>query len=831
METPNLTRDQARLRAELIAVESYHVALDLTGDDGFTSVTTVRFTCRRPGEATWIDLVARSADEAVLNGHPLDLRRYDPSEGVVLPDPAARNELTVRARCAYGSTGQGLHRFTDPADGAVYLYTHFQPADAKRVFACFDQPDLKAPFTLTVTAPASWTVRTNSPARHVEPAGDGTRRHHFAPTPPLPTYLVAVVAGPWAQWHADEDGEIPLALYCRASLASHMDAERLFAQTRRGLAYYRDTFGVPYPFAKYDQCFVPEFNAGAMENAACVTYQEDMIFRGHVTAHELRAREETVLHEMAHMWFGDLVTMRWWDDLWLNEAFATYMSVLAQAEATGHTQAWTTFANIQKAWAYQQDQLPTTHPVVADVQDVEMAGVHFDGITYAKGASLLRQLAAHVGADDFFTGLRGYFAAHAWGNATLRDLLAALEKASGRDLSRWSGQWLETTGLATLRPVWSADADGRFTAFAVEQSADLLRDQRVAVGVYADDGHGRLVRVHRQEIDVSGARTDVPELIGRHRGDLVLVNDDDLGYCKIRLDPASRAVLSCRIGDLADPLARALAWSAVWETTRDAEFRARDYVALIHRGLAAETDTGVLRRLLQQAHAALDTYADPDWSPGGWRAHATWLIEQAEAAEPGSDRHHVLINALLVGVLDESHLTRVRRLLEDPVDPLTRWRVVQALVAHGVAGDAEIDAELARGPAFLGPSQAERARALRPGRKEEAWRRAMHDESLPAATVEAVIGGFAHPAQKHLLRPYAARYLEEIGDVWRRRGERAQGPAMVLFPSWAVDQATVDAVGEWLTRTAPPPALARLVGEGRARLARALAARAFDRSS
>ncbi|WP_062437440.1 aminopeptidase N [Herbidospora daliensis] len=829
MDTPNLTRDQARHRAGLIAVESCHVALDLTGDDDFTSVTTVRFAGRRPGEASWIDLVARSADEAVLNGRPLDLSRYDPAEGIVLPGTAAHNELTVRARCAYSGSGRGLHRFTDPADGAVYLYTHFQPADAKRVFACFDQPDLKTPYTLTVTAPASWTVRATTPVRHVETLGDGARRHHFAETPPLPAYLVAVVAGPWAEWRADDD--IPLALYCRASLAPHMDAERLFAQTRRGLAYYRDTFGVPFPFAKYDQCFVPEFTAGAMENAACVTYQEDMLFQGHVAEHDLRAREETVLHELAHMWFGDLVTMTWWDDLWLNEAFATYMSVLAQAETGGHPHAWTAFANLQKAWAYQQDQLPTTHPVAADVPDVEAAAVHFDGITYAKGAALLRQLVARVGRDDFFAGLRGYFAAHAWGNATLRDLLAALEKASGRDLSAWSGQWLETTGLATLRPVWSADEDGRFTAFAVEQTAGLLRDHRVAVGVYDDDGHGRLVRIHRQELDVGGARTEAPELVGHPSGVLVLVNDDDLGYCKIRLDPASRAAVLDRIGDLADPLPRALAWSAVWEMTRDAEFRARDYVALVHRGLAAETDTGVSRRLLQQAHAALDTYADPEWSPVGWRAHAAWLIGQADAAEPGSDRHHVVVNALLVGVLDEPQLAHVRDWLEQPVDPLTRWRIVQALVAHGVAGDAEIEAELARGPAFLGPSQAERARALRPGHKEEAWRRAMHDESLPGATVEAVIGGFAHPAQKHLLRPYAARYLAEIAGVWRRRGEGAHGPAMVLFPSWAVNQPTIDAVGEWLTQAAPPPALARLVAEGRARLARALAARAADRSS
>ncbi|MGB6227445.1 MAG: aminopeptidase N, partial [Pseudonocardiaceae bacterium] len=608
-------------------------------------------------------------------------------------------------------------------------------------------------------------------------------------------------------------------------------------------------FGVSYPFEKYDQCFVPEFNAGAMENAGCVTLLEDYVFRSRVTRFLYERRCETVLHEMAHMWFGDLVTMRWWDDLWLNESFATWASVLCQSQATEYTGAWTTFATVEKAWAYRQDQLPSTHPIACDIPDVQAVEVNFDGITYAKGASVLRQLVAYVGLEEFLAGLRLYFTRHAWGNATLADLLAALEQESGRDLSGWSAQWLETTGLNTLRPEFTVDGDGAFTSFAVLQGgarpgAGERRTHRLAVALYDSpaDRPDALVRTHRVELDVSDERTEVPELIGVLAGQLVLVNDDDLTYCTMRLDEKSLATLTERIGDITDSLPRSLCWSAAWEMTREAEFRARDFVSVVLAGLPAETEVGVVQRLLAQAQLALSSYADPVWaSEEGWPRFSGTLMKLVSAADPGSDHQLALVNALTASLLGKPELDALAGWLAGDgvpkalaVDTDLRWRLLQALAAHGVTGEDEIVAEQNRDATATGRRQAERTRALLPtaAGKERSWQRAMRDDELPNAISEAIIGGFSHPAQKQLLVGYLDRYFAEIADVWdRRTSERAQSCVVGLFPSWVVEQRCADAASTWLEATEHPPALRRLVSEGRAGVVRALAARVFDAGS
>jgi aminopeptidase N len=850
MAPPNLTRADAERRAALLDVAEYRVELDLTdgggkpGEGRFATTTTVRFTCREPGAASWIDLVAAGVRRAVLNGVELDVSGYREEDGIALPDLAAENELLVEADGRYMNTGEGLHRFVDPVDGSVYLYSQFETADAKRMFACFDQPDLKARYTITVTAPEDWRVISNAPAESVE---GGV--HRFATTEVLSTYLVALIAGPYAEWrdeHRDDDGVIPLGLYCRASLAQHMDAERLFTETKQGFDYYHRNFGVRYPFAKYDQLFVPEFNAGAMENAGAVTFLEDYVFRSRVTRPVYERRAETVLHEMAHMWFGDLVTMRWWDDLWLNESFATFASVLCQAEATEYTEAWTTFATVEKSWAYRQDQLPSTHPVAADIPDLAAVEVNFDGITYAKGASVLKQLVAYVGLEPFLAGLRAYFAKHAWGNATFDDLLGALEQASGRDLSGWGAQWLRTTGLNLLRPAFEVGEDGAFTSFEVVQGgarpgAGELRTHRIAVGVYDDDGSGALVRTHRVEVDVEGERTAVAELVGVPRGKLVLVNDDDLTYCALRLDPDSLVTLIDRIGDIAEPLPRTLCWSSAWEMTREAELKARDFTALVAGGLPRESELGVVQRLVLQAQTAVSSYADPAWSvERGWPLLTDALRFRLDTAPAGSDVQLAAVNALTGSVLPASVLEDFRGWLSDvrvpeglTVDTDLRWRLLHALVAHGAADESRIAEEAAADATSTGQRQAERARALIPTAeaKERAWQRAVHDDALPNAVTEAVVAGFAHPAQRALLAPYAERYFAEVADVWERRtSEHAQSVVIGLFPSWAVDPTTVELADAWLADESHPPALRRLVSEGRAGIVRALAAREFDRA-
>ncbi|OBF82868.1 aminopeptidase N [Mycobacterium sp. 852002-51163_SCH5372311] len=857
MALPNLTRDQAAERAALITVDNYQINLDLTDGHGgpgsrtFRSTTTVVFDALA-GADTVIDIAADTIRSARLNGRELDISGYDESTGIPLTGLEKRNELVVDADCRYSNTGEGLHRFVDPVDDETYLYSQFETADAKRMFACFDQPDLKATFDIQVTAPKHWKVISNGAATSVS---DGI--HTFATTPRMSTYLVALIAGPYASWedvYSDEHGEIPLGIYCRASLADHMDAERLFTQTKQGFGFYHKHFGMPYAFGKYDQLFVPEFNAGAMENAGAVTFLEDYVFRSKVTRASYERRAETVLHEMAHMWFGDLVTMTWWDDLWLNESFATFASVLCQSEATEFTEAWTTFATVEKSWAYRQDQLPSTHPIAADIPDLAAVEVNFDGITYAKGASVLKQLVAYVGLEHFLAGLRDYFRTHAFGNATFDDLVGALEKASGRDLSTWGQQWLKTTGLNTLRPDFDVDSEGRFTSFTVMQGgaapgAGETRVHRLAVGIYDDDESGKLVRVHREELDVSGPETEVPALVGVSRGQLILVNDDDLTYCSLRLDTESLQTALQRIADIADPLPRTLVWSAAWEMTREAELRARDFVALVSGGVQAETELTVLQRLLLQAQTALGSYAEPGWAAEhGWPQFADRVLELARAAEPGSDHQLAYVNVLCSSVLSPRHVEVLTALLDaDPaelglagleVDTDLRWRIVTALATAG-AIDADgpesprIDAEIKRDPTAAGKRHGAQASAARPqfGVKEEAFTTVVEDDTLANAAGRAIIAGIGAPGQAELLKPFTTRYFEAIPGVWARRSsEVAQSVVVGLYPYWDISEEGIAAADRFLAapESEIPPALRRLVLEGQAGVKRSLRAREFD---
>jgi aminopeptidase N len=858
---PNLTRDQAVERAALVTVGNYRIDLDLTdgagkpGERTFRSVTTVDFEAL-PGADTYIDIAADRVRSAVLNGRDIDVSSYDESTGIPLTGLVESNVLVVDAECRYSNTGEGLHRFVDPVDDEVYLYSQFETADAKRMFACFDQPDLKATFEVTVTAPSHWEVVSNGATTDADDA-DAGKRHTFAVTPRMSTYLVALIAGPYARWdenYNDEHGDIPLGLFCRKSLAEFMDAERLFTETKQGFGFYHNNFGVPYAFGKYDQLFVPEFNAGAMENAGAVTFLEDYVFRSKVTRASYERRAETVLHEMAHMWFGDLVTMQWWDDLWLNESFATFASVLCQAEATEYTEAWTTFANVEKSWAYRQDQLPSTHPVAADIPDLHAVEVNFDGITYAKGASVLKQLVAYVGLESFLAGLRDYFRDHAFANATFGDLLGALEKASGRDLSGWGRQWLKTTGLNTLRAEFDLDADGNFTRFAIAQSgaqpgAGETRVHRLAVGIYDDDGSGKLVRTHREELDIEGDVTEVSALQGVSRGQLILVNDDDLTYCSLRLDPQSLQTALTRIADIADPLPRTLAWSAAWEMTRDAELKARDFVALVISGVHAESEVGVAQRLLLQAQTALGSYADPVWAKeNGWPAFGDALLDRARESAPGSDHQLAFVNALCASVLSPNHIAVLSTLLDNEpeavnmpglvIDTDLRWRIVTALATAGVI-DADgpespfIDAEAERDPTAAGGRHAAQAAAARPqlAVKEADWQEVMEDDTLANVTARSITIGFVRPGQEELLKPFRDKYFSAISGVWQRRSsEVAQTVVVGLYPSWDISQEGLDAADRFLSDPDVPPPLRRLVLEGRAGVERSLRARGFDAS-
>ncbi len=836
----NLTRAEAAERARLLTVDSYRVQLDLTGSDTtFGSVTTVSFRCTRPGTGTFIDLSAPQLREITLNGAQVPVSRFDGNR-IALDELAERNELRVVADCAYSRSGEGLHRFADPADGAVYLYSDLETFDAHRIYACFDQPDLKAAFELTVTAPADWRVISNAaPDGQPQDQPGGTRLWRFPATAVLPTYVTAVAAGPYHEVRDSHD-DIPLGIYCRQSLAQFLDPDEIFEVTRQGFGYFHAAFGRRYPFGKYDQLFVPEFKAGAMENAGCVTFLEDYIFRSRVTESAREARASTILHEMAHMWFGDLVTMRWWDDLWLNESFATWAENVAQAEATRWTGAWTTFAQVWKAWAYRQDQLPSTHPIAADIPDIAAVEVNFDGITYAKGAAVLKQLVAYVGRDNFRTGVRAYFEQHAYRNATLHDLLAALEAASGRDLASWSKAWLETAGVNTLRPEYGADADGRLTGFAVRQEAPashpVLRPHRIAIGLYNRTAEG-LTRTRRAEVDITGERTAVPALDGEPVPDLVLVNDDDLSYAKIRLDERSLATLTGGIGTFTQRLPAALCWSAAWDMVRDGEMAARDYVSLVLSGADSIDGITVLQTVLRQAAAAARRFADQGWRPTGLARLAAALRELLMAARPGSD-HQVAYASAFAGVATSpGDLALLAALLDGSttieglaVDTEMRWRLLHRLVSRGAAGPEQIAAELARDATDAGERHAASCRAVipQPEAKEVAWQQIVSG-TLTGAMCRATLAGFAAADQDELLAPYAERYFAVVADVWRDWSpDMAQRFAEDAYPSSVISQQAIDDADAYLARTSPPAALCRLITEGRDDTARALRCRQRD---
>ncbi|GAA4227729.1 aminopeptidase N [Streptosporangium album] len=851
----NLTRDEARARARLLSVQSYAVELDLTeGEERFESVTTVRFTSAQPGADTFIDLADAKVRKAVLNGTELDVSAYDQETGrLPLPGLAETNELRVDADCSYTRTGEGLHRFVDPVDKSVYLHSQFETADAHRMYACFDQPDLKATFELTVLAPSYWEVISNSAPDAAEDLVEHHGRHgalqaakrwHFPATPVMSTYITALCAGPYHKVTSEHDG-IPLGLYCRASLAEHLDADNLFEITRQGFDFFHKVFGVRYPFGKYDQLFVPEFNAGAMENAGCVTFLEDYVFRSRVTDAIIERRAETILHEMAHMWFGDLVTMRWWDDLWLNESFATYASVLCQAEATRWGQgAWTTFANVEKSWAYRQDQLPSTHPIAADIVDMHAVEVNFDGITYAKGASVLKQLVAYVGLDNFLAGVRDYFNEHAWGNTTLADLLAALERTSGRDLSSWSKEWLETSWVNTLRPSFTTDAEGRFLEFEVLQEAPAdyptLRSHRVAIGLYSLQGEA-LVRTRRVELDVVGARTAVTELVGEVQPDLILINDDDLTYAKIRLDERSlRTLVDGGIARFTESLPRALCWSAAWDMTRDAEMSTRDYVALAISGIASVKDITVAQTVLRQARLAVQQYADPAWRAQGLTLLTSSLRSLVAGAEPGSDHQLAYVNALSAAATSPEDLAFLAGLLDGStvldgltVDTDLRWTLIQALVSGGVLGEGDIAEELLRDATATGERSAALSRAAIPTAegKAKAWA-AMTEGKLSGALLRSTIVGFMDPRHPDLLEPYATKYFEEIGRIWKTwTFDSAQNFATGCYPALSISPETVARTQDFISAQEPPHALRRLLLEGADGIGRALRAQAKDTSA
>jgi aminopeptidase N len=847
----NLLQTEAEHRARLLDVTGYDITLDLTdgtggpGEGTFRSTTSIEFTAEGDlATGTFIEVAADRIRSATLNGEPVDSSGWSAEKGLDLPGLAAHNLLVVDADFAYSNSGQGLHRSQDPVDKEVYLYSQFETADAQKVFACFDQPDLKSVYTWHVTTPAHWKVVSNAPVARTEPGEvDGSTVVHFEPSVRMSTYVTALCAGPYHEVRDSHDG-IDLGLFVRRSMARYLDADDLFLVTRQGFDFFHEQFGVRYPLAKYDQLWVPEFNAGAMENFGCVVHGEEYyIFRSQVTDYEYENRANTILHEMAHMWFGDLVTMAWWDDIWLNESFAEWASHWCNSKATRFTDAWTTFLSIRKNWGYRQDQLSSTHPVYCEMPDVEAVEVNFDGITYAKGASVIKQLVAYVGLDAFLAGLRDYFGRHAWGNATFTDLLSALERASGRELRGFAAQWLETAQVNTLRPVVEIGPDGRYASVRVRQSAPeeypTLRTHRLAIGLYdLVPADGRLVRRERLELDVAGSQTDVPALVGVPAADVILLNDDDLTYAKLRLDERSMATVVEHLAGIESSLSRGLVWAAAWDMCRDAELAARDYVALVCRSLPAEADINLITATHRQVATALSQYADPAWAPTGRQMLAGTALATLRAAQPGSGFQLAWARCFAAAAYRSEDLAVLRDWLSGAgvpdglaIDTELRWTLLQALAAGGAATAEEIEAELDTDRTASGEREAVHARTLLPDPqvKADAWRRLTGTARLPNWELRSLLLGFQHPSQVALTRPYAAEFFDLVDQVWATQDtEPAQEFVLLGYPYLQVDQSTVDATDGWLDAAGHPAGLRRLVAEGRDGVLRAVRARARD---
>ena len=834
----NISRIEATERAAHIRVESYDVTLDVTtGDETFYSKSEATFTCTTPGYSTFIDACGRRVISATLNGVAIDTTGFD-GQSIFLNNLAAKNHLVIEIEGIYSKSGEGLQRSVDPSDGEIYLYSQGETAYIRHMFACFDQPSLKATFTLTVTTPGHWEAISNNPVASKESMGEKTL-WKFTTTPRIPMYLAVLIAGPYSHVHDVYKGgkEVPLGIYCRKSMAQYLDPDDIFLLTKQGFDYFEKTFGLAYPFDKYDQIAVVDFNFGAMENAGAVTFREDLlVFRSHMPEKMYMSRANVILHEMAHMWFGNFVTMSWWDDLWLNESFAEFTSYLAMVEATRFKGGWAGFNSERKNWAYRQDQLSSTHPIFADMVDIEAVNANFDGITYAKGASVLQQLVAHVGRENFITGLQKYFAQHAWGNTTLKDLFDQLEATSGRSLDSWAATWLQTAGVNTLRPALVIDGD-TYTSVAIIQEAPLipsgskeLRPHRLAIGLYDIDGDALKVR-SSIELDVAGALTSVAELAGQRVADLLLINDRDLSYAKLRFDARSLSTLKLHLGKISDPLTRALCWAAVWDMHRDGEISSQDFLDIAFAGLPGENDDAVVNITLSQMYTSVEAYST-DANRNQMRIKfADGLDALTKSAAPGSDLQLLFARAFAQNAVTPTHIESVRALLNGSapgliVDADQRWFFMITLSERGAITQTELDTELVRDNTTSGNCFYETAVAAAPTglAKDYAWHKIVN-EDIQTSVRSALVAGFQRPIQRELLANYVDRYFESIIGVWESKSyEGAAKIVSGLYPTWVVSQSTIDKTATWLDTTGKqsPAVLRKLVIEAKDGLVRAL---------
>ena len=845
----NITRNEAIQRAELVSDPVYRVSLELDGKgDTFSCFASIDFKSVE-NSSTWIDLVSPQVESIWLNGEELNVNEVFDGTRIQLQKLKKENQLKIKSQCSYMNTGEGLHRHIDPVDNEVYIYTQFEVPDCRRVFPVFEQPDIKGVLNLTVKAPSKWTVISNTQTPEPKPIENNFAIWTFDQTPKMSSYLYAICAGPYAKKtdiYEGKFGSYPLAIFVRPSLSQFLDHEEIFEVTKQGFKWFEDKFQIGYPFKKYDQVFVPEFNAGAMENVGCVTFRDEYIFRSRTTRTAYESRANTILHELAHMWFGDLVTMKWWNDLWLNESFAEWAAHWASTGATQYNEAWTLFHVQRKAWAYRQDQLPSTHPIAANMPDLDSVYENFDGITYAKGASALRQLVAWVGEENFLKGLKNYFEKHAWKNTELKDLLSELSISSGRELDSWSKIWLESSGATLLRPEIEVDANNLVTKLAIKQEPPsappgldpVLRPHRLALGVYEKQGE-KLVRTKRIEVDVVGEKTIINELNGVKRPDLLLINDDDLTYAKIRLDSHSLITATKEIASIESSLSRALIWGAVWDMVRDAEVGTGKYLDLVLAGIEKETDIGLVQQVLMQCRSAIDVFANRKNRKNYNIKLATGLDRLISLAKPGSDRQLALVRTFSAVATTEDQITKIAQILDGVqkieglvVDTDLRWALLRRLVVVGKRGEKEIEEELKNDDTVMGREHAAGARAAMPTleAKQNAWSLVTNNENLTNSELHSILAGISYMDHEEVLKNFVDKYFDSVSILWNARThEIGQSLVTGLFPSTNINQNVINKCDVFLENNKDLAVGARrIIFEQRDSLARALKAQNSD---
>ena len=887
MNNENLSREEAAERSALISVDTYDVHVDLTNAkdpefESYPTATTVRFSCNTPGAETFIDYIHHSIDSVKLNGVELKLDEIVDGARIRLANLKAENVLTIHGRSYYSRSGEGLHRYFDPSDGRVYLYTQYEPSDCRRVFPNFEQPDLKAVFNFRITAPKDWVVSSNAvlESQVTDPSDDSVSKRVFAPTAKISTYITAILAGEYFTATTTykpkskvNSGDIPLVTYCRQSLKPHFDYENIFKVTENGLDFFQDLFDYPYPYPKYEQAFVPEYNIGAMENPGLVTFTEDYIFVSGATEDDLEGRTNTICHEMAHMWFGDLVTMKWWDDLWLKESFADFMGTLGAKEANHFEDAWVTFANNRKAWAYMQDQLPTTHPIVADIPHLEAAAQNFDGITYAKGASVLKQLVAYVGFDTFIEAARVYFKRFEWGNTSLNDFLQVLNEVSGRDMQAWADAWLQTSGVSGLGTKRVYGEDGQLTDLILTQELPaqhpaelgrphvakletfrLVDGKLVSTGVLSLEYPAERVAEHRVELT-----DEQKKLVGE--ADLLMLNAEDHTYAKVALtdeDGLQAAIEG--VSTLESALSRGLIWGSLWENVRDARLPVTTYVDAVVRNVSKEPSASLLGTMVNNSQVAIATFSAPTGREHLYDALYDAFSAALAQAKPGSDEQLILLRGLIsvsTNATKGEELCRdiARGAFEDttgdiadatgiPYDQNLGWSALGALASRNLVTVDDLERASKYSPSSISSNGYAYAMAALPNaeRKAAAYKTIMDDKSLSNDTLASTINGYVR-GPVELREQYYGPYFDALLGVWESRSiGMASRIVRGLYPKAPYNTGSTEGLGvddnpsvklaqQWLeANPEAPSALRRLVLEAQDHGRRSILAQRFNAS-